>query len=135
MQRKPLPPKESPLSFFENSTPDSDYSIRLSQTKDPNSQQNSRKNLEGYLDTNSPYHRPTTHRLTEKPKGSTKKLRLTSRYSVDQILLNGLNKYPWQNLSIKSDPTLPLANLHFISSWDMNCKHSLTSLTKLIFPP
>ena len=69
-------------------------------------------------------------RLMEKLKGLTKKSKLTSRYSADQILPNGLNKYPWQNLSITSDPTLPLANLRFISSWDMNRKHSLTSLTK-----
>ena len=90
----------------------------------PNFQQNSRKNSEEYLDMNLPYHPPTTHRLMERPKELTKKLKLTFGYSVDQILLNGLNKYPWQNLSTTSDPTPPPVNPHSISSWDMNHKHS-----------
>ena len=99
----------------------------------PNSQQNSKRNSEGYLDTNLPYHPPITHRLMERLKGSTKKSRPTSGYSVDQILLNRLNKYLWLNSSITSNPTLLPANLHFISSWDMNHKHFLTSLTKPTF--
>ena len=134
-QRRLSPTKELPPSFFENSTPDLDCSIRLSLTEDPNSQQNSRRNSEEYLDMNSPYHPPTAHRPTEKPKGSIKKSKLTSGYFADQIPLNGLNKYPWQNSSITSDPTQPPANLCSISSWDMNHKHSPTSLTRQTSPP
>ena len=50
--KKPSPLRKSQLSSSENSTLDLDYSTRSYLTKDPNSLQNSKKNLEEYLDMN-----------------------------------------------------------------------------------